>query len=92
MKTLAQFGIFKVSSCRSKLSTLSKKEKLAHAQLRVPQVANQHEIAKKTLELQNDSEMLEVQMKKEEALVSLNILEEQSVTGQSLTQKYRVNN
>lgn len=76
----------KLSSCSSKLSTLSKKkEKLAHAQLKVQQVAKQHEIAKKMLELKNESEMLEVQMKREEAMVSLNILEEQSVGGQSLT-------
>ena len=40
----------KVSSCSSKLSTLSKKrETLAYAQLRVEQVTKQHEIARKML-------------------------------------------
>ena len=56
----------KVSSCSSKLSTLSKKrETLAYAQLRVEQVTKQHEIARKMLELQNESELLEAQMKRE---------------------------
>ena len=47
----------KVSSCGSKLSTLSKKrETLSYAQLRVEQVTKQHEIARKMLELQNERE------------------------------------
>ena len=79
----------KVSSCSSKLSTLSKKrETLAYAQLRVEQVTKQHEIARKMLELQNESELLEAQMKREEAMVSLNIFEEQSESGRSLSNPF----
>ena len=42
---------------------------LALAQLKVEQATKKHELARKMLGLQNESEMLEIQMKREEAMV-----------------------
>ena len=61
---------------------------MAYAQLRVEQVTKQHEIAKKMLELQDESELLEAQIKREEAMVSLNICEEQSESRRSLSKAF----
>ena len=60
----------------SRTSTLSKrKEKLAIAQLSIDQIARKHEIARRMLLLQNESELLEAQMQKEEAQLSVSICE-----------------
>ena len=61
---------------------------MACAQFRVEQVKKQHEIARKILELPNESELLKTQMKREEAMVSLNIIEEQSESGRSLSDPF----
>ena len=58
-------------------STLSKrKEKLAIAQLRIDQIARKHEIARRMLHLQNESELLEAQMQKEKVQLSVSICEQ----------------
>ena len=63
----------RASSSSSRLSSLSKRrEKLALAQLKVEQIARKHELAKKMLDLQNESEML-AQMQREEAMMSVSI-------------------
>lgn len=54
------------SSRMSRMTTLSKKkEKLAIAQLKIDQIARKHEIARRMLLLQNESELLEAQMQRE---------------------------
>jgi hypothetical protein len=47
-----------------------RRERLALAQLKVDQIARKNELAKKMLDLQNESEMLEAQMQREEAMMS----------------------
>ena len=69
----------RASCSSSRLSSLSKRrEKLALAQLKVDQIARKHELAKKLLDLQNESEMLEAQMQREEAMMSVSICESKS--------------
>ena len=61
----------------SRMSSLSKRrERLAVAQLRVKQIARKHEIAQKMLQLQNESELLEAQMQREEAELSVSMCEQ----------------
>jgi hypothetical protein len=67
----------RASSSSSRLSSLSeRRERLALAQLKVDQIARKHELAKKMLDLQNESEMLEAQMQREEAMMSVSICEQ----------------
>ena len=67
----------RASSSSSRLSSLSKRrERLALAQLKVDQIARKHELAKNMLDLQNESEMLEAQMQREEAMMSVSICEQ----------------
>ncbi|CAB4030053.1 Hypothetical predicted protein, partial [Paramuricea clavata] len=53
-----------------------RRERLALAQLKVDQIARKHELAKKMLDLQNESEMLEAEIQREEAMMSVSICEQ----------------
>ena len=61
----------------SRMSSLSRRrERLAVAQLRVKQIARKHEIVQKMLQLQNESELLEAQMQREEAELGVSMCEQ----------------
>ena len=61
----------------SRMSSLSRRrERLGVAQLRVKQMARKHEIAQKMLQLQNESELLEAQMQREEAELGVSMCEQ----------------
>ena len=66
----------RASSSSSRLSSSSKRrERLALAQLKFDQIARKPELAKKMFDLQNESEMLEAQMQREEAMMNVSIFE-----------------